>query len=188
MKIIFYVFIAIITVSCGNKNNYQQLTTKKKFIEFNKTVPYEETVMILGKANENGFKKEPFDSWYIENYNEYTIDSTYISSLKSSLKEVKIKAFMATWCSDSQREIPRFVKILRAVEYDINDVEFIAVSKEKDTPAGFEVGLHIQYVPTLIFYKNDKELNRIIEYPVNSLEQDMITILTGQSYIPSYTD
>ena len=42
----------------------------KKETEINKTVPYEDTVILLGPANEEGFKQEPFSTWYNTNYSD----------------------------------------------------------------------------------------------------------------------
>ena len=38
-------------------------------------------------------------------------------------------------------------------------------------------GYEIEYVPTFIFYREDKEIGRIIETPILSLEEDMLAIL-----------
>ncbi len=49
-----------------------------------------------------------------------------------------------------------------------------AVSREKTTPQKAEQGLNITNVPTFIFYKDGKEINRIVEYPIETLEKDML--------------
>ena len=68
-------------------------------------------------------------------------------------------------------------------------MEIVAVSHDKDTPAGTEKGFDLEYVPTIIFLKDGKELNRIVEYTQGeTLEDDFITILKGESYTPAYTE
>lgn len=188
MKALIYLLTTIIFVSCGAKKNAVQTIKTVDLVEINKTVPYEETVILLGRANEDGLKQEPFNSWYEENYSDYTVDATSTASLNYLLKDLKIKVFLGTWCDDSKREIPHFYKILDAAGFDTKNIELIALSEQKDTPEGFEVGLNINYVPTFIFFKNDKEINRIVEAPITSLEQDMIAILTGQAYKHTYVD
>ncbi|NNK29609.1 MAG: thioredoxin, partial [Flavobacteriaceae bacterium] len=42
-------------------------------------------------------------------------------------------------------------------------------------------GRNIEYVPTIIFLKDGKEAGRIVELPMNSLEQDMEAIILPQS-------
>ena len=61
-----------------------------------------------------------------------------------------------------------------------------AVSGEKHTPDNYEKGLNITNVPTLIFYKNGKEINRFVEFPNISLAKDLETIIHGESYKNPY--
>lgn len=187
MKRITTVLAVIFLISCGNQKRIITETTQET-IDINQTIPDEDTIILIGRANEDGFKQEPFNIWYEKNYSEYEVNPNTSSSLKHLLKDVKIKAFMGTWCSDSQRETPRFYKIIKDAGFDENDIELITMSREKDTPEGYEVGLNITNVPTFIFYKNDKEINRIVESPITSLEKDMISILTGQEYKHTYAD
>ena len=88
---------------------------------------------------------------------------------------------MGTWCSDSRREVPRFFKILDAVNYPSDKVAIICVDEDKKTRGNELTGLKIELVPTLIFYKNGNELGRIVESPNDTLEKDIIKILTAHS-------
>jgi len=56
----------------------------------------------------------------------------------------------------------------------------------KQSPQHEEAGKAIFRVPTIIVYKNNVEINRIIEFPVLSLESDIYTILSGKLYSPNY--
>ena len=58
----------------------------------------------------------------------------------------------------------------------------------KKSPEGEETGKNIQRVPTLIIYHKRKELGRIIESPVVSIEKDLISILKQDGYIPNYAN
>jgi hypothetical protein len=51
-----------------------------------------------------------------------------------------------------------------------------------------EDGFDITNVPTFIFYRNGKEINRIVESPVISLEKDMLSILAGEVYKHTYAE
>jgi len=50
------------------------------------------------------------------------------------------------------------------------------------------LGKNINFVPTIIVYRNTIEVNRIVEIPVESLEQDLLNILTKNTYINVYSD
>ena len=93
---------------------------------------------------------------------------------------------MGTWCEDSQNQVPRFYKILQQLDFNLKKVQLITVDRSKKTPENLEAGLNITNVPTFIFYKNSTEIQRIVESPVETLENDMLKILSNQEYRHTY--
>ncbi|RFN60501.1 thioredoxin [Marixanthomonas ophiurae] len=166
----------------------QMVSEKSSSEEINKTVPYKESVILLGKANRSGLKKAPFGSWFDKNFETYNIDEELVSKIAPLLKDVKITTFMGTWCGDSKRETPRLYKILDAANYNYDNFKLITVSREKDTPSGYEEGLNITNVPTIIFYKDGEEMGRFVEYAIESLEADVYAILSGADYKHAYEE
>ena len=149
-----------------------------------KTVNHEGETIMVGKVNRIGLKQEPYGFWFNTEYEDYKVDKGSLEGVKEALKDVDILAFMGTWCSDSQREVPRFFKILDQLGYDLNKLQLVALSNHPDhykqSPQHEEEGWNIEYVPTIIFLKNGKELGRIVESPDQSLEKDMKKILIGK--------
>ncbi len=200
MKKIIIIFSATLLVACNSskeKNKVEKNTSTEMISEsrslgtkekINDTIPYEDSVMLLGKANRKGFQMDAFKDWFNTGYEAYKIDSEILEELKPLLKDVTITLFMGTWCEDSQRETPHFYKILDGTNFDESKLTLITVSEEKTTPQGFEEGKNITNVPTIIFYKNEKELGRIVEYPIESLEKDMLAILSGKEYKHAYAE
>ena len=200
MKKIIIIFSATLLVACNSskeKNKDEKNTSTEMISEsrslgtkekINDTIPYEDSVMLLGKANRKGFQMDAFKDWFNTGYEDYKIDSETLEELKPLLKDVTITVFMGTWCEDSQRETPHFYKILDEVNFDESKLTLITVSEEKTTPQGFEEGKNITNVPTILFYKNEKELGRIVEYPIESLEKDMLAILSGKEYKHAYAE
>ncbi|RMA57771.1 TlpA family protein disulfide reductase [Ulvibacter antarcticus] len=189
--------LGITACNMGKENkNSDEITSEENNMEksnetMNKLVddPEEEgSKMLIGKINYAGLKSEPFDIWFNQSNKEHMLDTTAIDLIKPLLENVSIKVFMGTWCEDSQREVPGLYKVLNASNYNIDTVEMIAVSRDKDTPAGLEKGFDIQYVPTIIFEKDNKELGRIVEYTQDSLERDILAILNGSDYQHSYAE
>ena len=84
---------------------------------------------------------------------------------------------MGTWCSDSRREVPRFFKILDKLNYDQKNVTLICVDRKKAAQTGNVDKLKIELVPTLIFYKDNAEIGRIVESPKETLEKDLMKIV-----------
>lgn len=148
----------------------------------------EEAPILLGVQKRSALEASPYDTWFRDSYKEHTLDTATIASIKGDLATTDITLFMGTWCEDSQRETPAFYKILDLAGIDASAVNLITVSEDKDTPEGLEEGLYITNVPTIILAKEGKELGRIVEYPLESLEKDLAKILSGQEYKHAYAE
>ena len=139
----------------------------------------EQSTWLLGYFNRDRLIRAPHSVWYIKGYDEYQFNSEAVNKLLDINKDsLKIKIVIGTWCPDSRREVPRFIRILDIWKFPMPQVSFIGVDNAKLSPVGEYDSLNIQRVPTFIIYKNNVEAGRIIENPVTSLEQDMVNILT----------
>ena len=175
MKNILLSFILIATISCSALKN--EATAKIN------TDGY-----LIGIANKESFLQEPFNNWFTPNYEDYKTNKSVIEQLKPLLKGVTIKAFMGTWCGDSQEQTPIFYKILDEVGFNYNNLEFVALDRAKSTPNNLQEGFNIIRVPTFIFYKEEKEIGRFVEYPIETVEADILKIVRGTPYKHSYED
>ena len=144
---------------------------------------------LLGKINKEGLTGDNYTSWFTENYDAYTPKQNSIDSLESHLPKYTITAFMGTWCGDSKREVPKFYKVLNEANFPLERLTMVAVNRDratyKQSPGGEHEGLNIHRVPTFIIYKNGKEVNRIVESPVTSLEEDLVHIIQ-KNYTSNY--
>ncbi len=133
--------------------------------------------MLLGYCSREAFKDTTFSWWFNSIYDIYNVDTTTADELAGKLKGVDIKIVMGTWCSDSRREVPRLFKILDYLKYPSDNVKILTVGRDKKGRGDETKDLDIELVPTIIFYRDGKELGRIIESPKVSLEKDMLKIL-----------
>ncbi len=133
--------------------------------------------MMLGMVSKKDFKKAPYKIWFNKEYYSYTLDKANLDKIKNKLKDKEILIFFGSWCSDSRREVPRFIKILDYLDINYRNVHFTALDHDKTAPDYKKNTRDIVYVPTFIFLSNNKEIGRIIETPENTLELDMIRIL-----------
>lgn len=149
-----------------------------------------ESPFLLGKIDKTGLTSDNYNTWFSKNYEDYDFDETTIKALKSILKDYQITLFMGTWCGDSKKEVPRFYKILEACNFPEDQLTVIALSSKpymyKQSPNHEEAGLNIHRVPTIIIYKDRKEVNRIVEHPVETLEKDILNIITDNNYESNY--
>jgi len=188
MKYLLLLALSITLICCNmTTKKGQDKVASEETIEitpkgYNTLVPDEEDggEMFLGKINKTGLASEPFKEWFEENYNGHPLDTARIETIKPLLKDVSIKVFMGTWCEDSQRETPALFKVLEMADFDFGKLEMVAVDHEKQTPQAFEKDLNIEYVPTIIFYKDGLEMNRFVEYANQSLEKDILSILNNE--------
>lgn len=147
--------------------------------------------VLLGSFSRDSLLNEPFKTWFEAGYNTYVPQPEVVDQLKKcNLNAHSVQVFMGTWCGDTKRELPRFLKILDAIGFPANNVQIIGASREqasyKQSPNHEERGLEIYRVATFVFYKNGMEVNRIVEYPVTSLEADLLAIFSGAAYTPNY--
>ncbi len=114
--------------------------------------------------------------------NRYKPDSTAIEYLKNFEESVEIKILFGTWCHDSKREIPAFIKTMELAENPKIDIEYIAVSREKSDPEGRADAYDLQYTPTFIIFNAENEIGRIVEESTESIEQDLVHILKSGDF------
>jgi thiol-disulfide isomerase/thioredoxin len=143
---------------------------------------HDQTTFLLGYFNPERLTHYPYSTWYISGFDDYELKTEAINKLLEISKEdLAIKVVMGTWCPDSRREVPRFMRVLDIWQFPVDKVTFIGVDEAKRSPVGEYVSLDIQRVPTFIIYKNNIETGRIIENPTTSLEQDIVNILSGMN-------
>jgi putative ABC transport system permease protein len=145
---------------------------------------------LWGKCSLDDLRKEPYAEWYTKNYADYEPNPEIIEQLKNvNWKDYSVSIFLGTWCGDSRREVPRFIKMLDAVGFLQREISLIAISAEdsvyKQSLTREERGRHIYRAPTFILSKKGGEVNRIVETPVVSLERDLLAIL-NRRYTPNY--
>lgn len=137
--------------------------------------------MLIGYCTRAALSDSSFSWWFNSNYIMYEVDSTALEGAAARLKDDSITVVMGTWCSDSKMEVPRFYKILDYLGYPSDKVKLLMVGRDKKAKGNETEGLNIERVPTFIFYREGKELGRIVEYPQESLDKDMVKILNGKS-------
>ena len=146
----------------------------------NKIIPDPETgePMLIGYFTREALNDSSFSDWFIPEYENYIPDSSAVETLKDRMSNIDITLVAGTWCSDSQEEVPHFYKILDELNYPTEKMTLIAVNLDKKTEGNEIDGLEIEFSPTIIFYHDGSEVGRIVERPIESLEQDMLKILT----------
>jgi cyclophilin family peptidyl-prolyl cis-trans isomerase/HEAT repeat protein len=118
---------------------------------------------------------------YQQRKSDYTPDETVLEMMTSYMQPGdRIEVFMGTWCSDSQREVPKLLRIVDDLHTRFHTelpVKFFALDRSKQNPASLTAGKDVEKVATFIYYRGDQELGRIVEKPVAVFEDDLLAIV-----------
>lgn len=185
MRIVAVLFIFLVTgfsackTSKTGNSKIAQDTNENKIISLPAKTDFSDPkTFILGYFNRDRLQSEPYSEWFKSEYDGYSFNTSAVNSLLDISREgLAIKIVMGTWCPDSRREVPRFLKILDLWQFPAEKVSFFGVDKTKSSELPDYKSLGIERVPTFIIYENKIEKGRIIETPSTSLEQDLINIL-----------
>jgi len=151
--------------------------------DFNKITEDSKTnePMLIGSCTREAFTDSNFSGWFDEGYKYYKPHFTDEEDFSLKLKHYNIKIIMGSWCSDSRREVPAFYRVLDELHYPTDKVNLIFVDRELQAPNENTKEEHITNVPTIIISENGKEVGRIIESPVKTLEGDLADIVNGKT-------
>lgn len=120
--------------------------------------------------------------WFENNYESYNLDINTLNNDFSNIYEYQIEIYMNTKCHDSEREVPRLIKILDELNFSEDNLKIVLLNSEKKSSGGYENGKNITNTPTFIFLKESGEKNRIVEFPFENLEKDILNIINNKDY------
>lgn len=190
-KLIPAALAVLLLTACGTKkemNDEKAKTVATVTMKEEMAAPIStiENGNLMGVHGEQAFNQDPFASWFQPGYEAYEPDVVMVDELTNQLRDVEIRAYMGTWCGDSKRETPKFYKLLDQAEFDQSKLTLVAVDRSKTQPESLVNGYDVVRVPTFIFYRDGKELGRFVERSRESLEQDILKIVSGQPYKHAY--
>lgn len=134
--------------------------------------------VLFGQVTLEAFEGDICKDWYGPEYKSYLPKTGIIKKLrKKSFNDVSITLILGSWCHDSHREVPRFIKILDEIHFPFQKLRMNALDTNKQSPDYDAKSNNVSKVPTAIIYRNGIEVGRIIETPNKSLEKDLLKIL-----------
>lgn len=123
------------------------------------------------------------DGW-AEMYNGYTPDRGAVERLASADGRYRIVTVLGTWCSDSEREVPRLVKVLDALPGEHFEHVMIGVDRSRridDDALAATAGVErtVERVPTIVVFDADgAELGRVVETAERPIEALLVEFLS----------
>lgn len=170
LKTFIFFFTAVLLYSCQGKILLNQSKFDKK----------DDNEILYGYSDISGLKSMPYLEWFESEYNNYIPEISALNQIsqKGLIKNYRIRIVMGTWCSDSRREVPRFIKILEGLDYPMESLIIINVDTDKQAKKTFADKMDIKRIPTFVIYNYGVEIGRIVESPEISLEKDLLKIIS----------
>ncbi|MDO6719229.1 thioredoxin family protein [Psychrosphaera sp. 1_MG-2023] len=109
--------------------------------------------------------------------NDVTFTDEQLSALSQYTTPTEIRVFFGQWCHDSQREVPRLIKLFEQLGNQNLSVVYYGLDTDKSDPAGKAKLNDIKRTPTVIVLQDGAEVGRILEFPTNDWATDIATLL-----------
>jgi len=110
-------------------------------------------------------------------YEKYHPSASEVSAVKS-LSGKSLVVLFGTWCHDSEREVPRLLKLLDLSGVRLQSLSLHGVNYNKQEPSNLHKQYNLKYSPTIVLLKGKHELGRVVEKPRVSLGEDLASFIT----------
>ena len=149
-----------------------------------------DNIHLCGPISLTDLQEAPYAEWYSKNHVGFHTDSIAKVDWADKFKNTSVDIYLGTWCGDSKRWVPRFVKLWESAGLALDSLHIIGLYNDqeryKQGPNSEEVGKDIHRVPTFIFEQEGKEIARIVESPNTDLLTDVRQIAMGIPAAPRY--
>ncbi len=108
--------------------------------------------------------------WFYYGFQAYKPNADLINKLKPVSKDISVLVIGGSWCSDTQLELPKFYKVAEQMGMVPEQIELLMADRKKICNSLNIKVIHVKKVPSFLFYKDGKELGRIVEKPDSSFE------------------
>lgn len=123
----------------------------------------------LGNITETQLLKEY--SIFAEEFEAYQLTDEQKKQLAQIKSKAHVDIYFGTWCHDSEREVPRFLKAFN--QHPNISYTLIGLDYGKKEPAQRAETAGVKYTPTFVITKNGKEVGRIVERPETDMVHDV---------------
>ncbi|HSP11317.1 MAG TPA: thioredoxin family protein [Salegentibacter sp.] len=172
-----------------NCNSSAEKVTEKETPEEIQEEPYDDQeTYLVGEFERKELEQRPYSYWFNSGYKHFKPLEEPMKRIDENISDYEIVLFMGTWCADSQLEVPKLYKILDQAGYDSSKLTSFALNLDKETPNQIEKEYNVNLVPTIIFYKDGVEVNRFVEFAMETFEEDIADIVSENSYKNPYAD
>ena len=132
-----------------------------------------------------------FDNWFAEanwlsvNENSGHIDSLIAKSAGSIINsgDYFLLVFTGSWCTECRTQLPIIKRVIDVGKFDEKKVQLLGVDKNNTVWKHEKLDIRTDKYPTVVVMYQSKEIGRIVGFPQNSWEYDILQVLyRGDSY------
>lgn len=102
--------------------------------------------------------------WYSSTYKNYKARPDALENIRKQKDSIELVVFMGTWCEDSHFIVPQLIALLDSAQFPKEKLSLIGTDRDKKTVGRLSEALHVTLVPSILVFKNGKEMGRIVEY------------------------
>ncbi len=110
-------------------------------------------------------------------YEQYQPTSAEITAIKS-LSGKSLLVLFGTWCHDSEREVPRLLKLIDLSGVELKSLSLHGINYNKQEPSNLHRQYDLMFSPTIILLQGEVELGRVVEKPMTSLGEDLASFVS----------
>ncbi len=166
----FFSFIVtallLITACYSTKSVYWEKSKKEK--------------VLLGYTSSSQLDNAKIFPWYYYGIRAYHPNDSLVQLIKPLSDSLGVLIVAGTWCGDTQTELPKMMRLLQKINTNDSLVNIQLVNRAKSNLYFQAKTMHVKAIPCFIFYKQGKEIGRIIEHANNSYEADLLKILLNR--------
>lgn len=113
---------------------------------------------------------------FAREYATYQPSAAALAKMQS-LQGLNLVVLFGSWCHDSEREVPRLLKLLNQSGVSLKTLQLEAVNQQKQHPEQLHSKYNLRYTATIIVLdSNGQEMGRIIEKPAGTIAEDLAGI------------
>jgi hypothetical protein len=135
------------------------------------------SLIFKGPLSINALREEPSFDWMRDGMKAYKPDADAVAYLWKNLPNYHLVVLLGTWCSDSHELIPKLATVLEQAEFPMQQLSAWGVDRRMSSGGRERSKFHLKKVPTIIVFKGNHELGRIVESVHASIETDLANII-----------
>jgi hypothetical protein len=158
MKSLFLAFLVLASVSCGSTER-----------------PLAQSEPLTGVISAGQLIAEY--PQFRAGYEKYHPSTAELSAARALTGKSLIVLF-GTWCHDSEREVPRLLKLLDLSGVKLHNLSLYGVNYNKQEPNNLHKTYNLKHSPTMVLLQGKQELGRVVETPKVSWGEDLASLIT----------